>query len=177
MQHCSLCVLPEAFKSSENQSYLHSFYYTIWREERWLKKQDKMGQREQRVSHSWGEGGVMGKRRGCMIKAYILKSLTSPLVWLMRPTSQSDRGKGLEKWCNYCFLNRGLKRPVWRKDLAEILRGIPDSRLSPSFIYPHCHTPWSLSATITLFPGKHLSSGFTESLTCQLLSWWSILTP
>lgn len=76
------------------------------------------------------KGGVLGKDRGCMIKAYILKSLTSPLVWLMRPTSHSDRGKRLEKWCNYCFLNRGLKRPVWKKDLVEILQGILDSRLS-----------------------------------------------
>lgn len=61
------------------------------------------------------EGGAVEEDGRCMIKAYILKSLTSPLVWLMVPASQSDRSKGLEKWCNYGFLNRGPKRPAWRR--------------------------------------------------------------
>lgn len=99
----------------------------------------KMAVRKERYAREGGEGFLKprgrscGKRwrRGCMIKAYILKSLTSPLVWLMGPTLQADRSKGLEKWCNYCFLNSGLKRPVWKKDLEEILQGILDSRLSP----------------------------------------------
>lgn len=61
-----------------------------------------------------GEGGAVGEGGRCMIKAHVLKSLTSPLVWLMVPASQTDRSKGLEKWCNYCFLNRGgKKKPVW----------------------------------------------------------------
>lgn len=109
---------------------------------------------EGRSSQSSGKGGVVRKDRECMIKAYILKSLTSPLVWLMGPASQSDRGKGLEKWCNYCFLNRGLKRPVWKKDLEEILQGILDSRLPP--LHPSIlrHTPWSLRALILPFPSE-----------------------
>lgn len=124
---------------------------------------------EERGFQSWGEGGVEEEDRRCMIKAYILKSLTSPLVWLMGPASQSDRGKGLEKWCNYCFLNRGLKRPAWKEDLEEILQGILDSRL-PHFhpnIPPATH-PEAPQHYFNPSPLRRLSSGLVACFTGPL---------
>lgn len=100
----------------------------------------KTCKREERGSRAW-RGWSCGRGARCMIKAYILKSLTSPLVWLMMPASHSDGGKGLEKWCNYYFLNRGLKRPAWKEDLEEIPQRILDSHLlTQLFPLPHTHT-------------------------------------
>lgn len=108
-------------------------------------------------------------RRGCMIKAYILKSLTSPLVWLMGPTLQADRSKGLEKWCNYCFLNSGLKRPVWKEDLEEILQGILDSRLSPLHpSTPPATHPDASRPNYTPSHPRRLSWGITACFTSPL---------
>lgn len=124
-------------------------YSMQWSTQGGLWEEKDMGGWEERASQSWGEGGVVEEDRRCMIKAYILKSLTSPLVWLMGPASQSDRGKGLEKWCNYCFLNRGLKRPAWKEDLEEILQGILDSRLPPLHPSTPPHLPHTLKPHTT----------------------------
>lgn len=137
-----------------------------------------MGGCGKRRSQSWGEGGAEEEDRRCMIKAYILKSLTSPLVWLMGPASQSDRGKGLEKWCNYCFLNRGLKRPAWKEDLEEILQGILDSSLPPLHpsnpLLPPRHTPWRPTALASPFPSKAPLIRLSHMLHWSSLSWGSV---
>lgn len=66
----------------------------------------------------------------------------------MVPALQSDRGKGLEKWCNYCFLNRGLERPAWSEDLEVNLLCILDWSL-PSL---HPSIPHTLKPRGTTLP-------------------------
>lgn len=107
-------------------------------EKRKICQKERRGVPKAEKAELWGRM----ERGGCMIKTYILKSLTSPLVWLMEPTLQADRSKGLEKWCNYCFLNSGPKRLVWKKDLEEILQGILDSRVS--LLHPSTPLPPTL---------------------------------
>lgn len=131
----------------ENSFFTHCIKRTVY-----VGKCRRMAVRKERSARKRGEGFLKLRRRscgegwrgvgGCMIKAYILKSLTSPLVWLMEPTLQADRSKGLEKWCNYCFLNSGPKRLVWKKDLEEILQGILDSRVS--LLHPSTPLPPTL---------------------------------